>query len=67
MTVLRIRVDYNEKSGRFMAIKDYGDDAGYLEEIGAGDTPVEAMQDLLRQGITYTPELYTIVQGGGSL
>ena len=58
MTVLRIRVDYNEESERYMAIKDYGDDAGYLEEIGAGHTPADAIQDLLAQGITYTHELY---------
>ena len=58
MTVLRIRVDYNKESACYMAIKDYGDDVGYFEEIGSGKTPNEAIQDLLRQGITYTPELY---------
>ena len=57
--ILRIRAEYNEVSGTYMAIKDYGDDLGYLEEIGEGVTPAEAIQDLLRRGITYNAEAYS--------
>lgn len=46
-TVLRIRVD--EQDGEYAAIKDYGDDTGYLEEIGIGATAGDAIRDLLRQ------------------
>ena len=58
MTILRVRVDFNNVSGTYMAIKDYGDDLGYLEEIGEGVTPSEAINDLMAQGIKYTPEAY---------
>jgi hypothetical protein len=53
MTVARIRVDLNMASGRYMAIKDYGDDLGYLEEIGEGVTPAEAIRDLIEQVAEY--------------
>jgi len=56
MTVLRIKVD--KVNGKYLAVKDYGDDLGYLEEIGGGQTPVEAIDDLLRQNIIYDDSAY---------
>lgn len=64
-TVLRIRVDFNNVSGTYMAVKDYGDDFGYLEEIGEGITPAGAVKDLLTQCGEYgdyTHEAYTEVR-----
>lgn len=58
MTVLRVRVDFNEVSGKYMAIKDYGDDLGYLEEIGEGTTPANAINDLMAQCGEYTSEAH---------
>lgn len=58
MTVLRLKVDYNMTSGRYMAVKDYGDDSGYLEEIGEGVTPSEAVKDLLAQCGEYNSDSY---------
>ena len=60
MTVLRIKVDYNHRTGTYMAVKDYGDDFGYLEEIGSGATPSKAIDDLLAQCIEYDSKLYRI-------
>ena len=57
-TVLRIRVDFNNVSGTYMAVKDYGDDLGYLEEIGEGITPSEAVKDLLEQCGEYNVNAY---------
>lgn len=56
MTVLRIKVDL--VNGKYMAVKDYGDDFGYLEEIGSGTTASEAVKDLLAQGVKYDTKLY---------
>ena len=58
MTVLRVRVDFNEVSGKYMAIKDYGDDFGYFEEIGEGTTPAKAINDLMAQCGEYNSEVY---------
>lgn len=58
MTVLRVRVDFNDVSGTYMAIKDYGDDLGYLEEIGEGTTPAEAISDLMLQCGEYNSTAY---------
>ena len=58
MVVYRIKVEYNEKSGTFMAVKDYGDDLGYLEEIGSGETPAAAVMDLLAQSNRYDTDAY---------
>lgn len=56
MTVLRIKVDL--VNDRYMAVKDYGDDSGYLEEIGEGVTPSEAVKDLLEQCGEYNTKAY---------
>ncbi len=56
MTVLRIKVDL--VNDRYMAVKDYGDDSGYLEEIGEGVTPSEAVKDLLAQCGEYNTKAY---------
>ena len=46
-TVMRIRVE--KMAEGYAAVKEYGDDLGWLEEIGSGKTPAEAIQDLIGQ------------------